>query len=440
MISARFSTVGADARWLAALGRAIAARQGVPSGVPFAAAPSVHFPNVLVLAELIFYGLERSLGDRGLMLAQLLAVATAMLVLGRDALARGASSGGVAAALGVAAVGAFPSLAIVRVQLFSLALLPILLALLRSETRSPSRRIWLAVPLIAVWSNLHGAVLIGFGITCCYLLFDRFRLEPALALLVIAATALAICVTPAGAETVSYYHRVLTNVSLQRGIGLWSPLSPSHPFDDILVIAGLVLAVGLPRARLARWELLALLVLAAATVDASRDGIWLLFFLVAPGAYAIRFKRQSPRVLVPSLILAIALISYSIIQGPAPSGAQTTTVLRAMHLAKGTPVLASDIVAEQVALAGGRVWISNPLEEFSHHDQAAYLDWLQGLPSGRMALGSNIAVVLVTRGSGTQQLMSHTRGFVRVPGDRRTVIYVRSRLRGSGPGAQAVAP
>ena len=38
-----------------------------------------------MLAELVFNGLEGALGDRGLMLAQLLAVGIAMAVLARDA-------------------------------------------------------------------------------------------------------------------------------------------------------------------------------------------------------------------------------------------------------------------------------------------------------------------------------------------------------------------
>jgi hypothetical protein len=133
--AALLGRIGADAQWLAALGHVIATRHAVPAGVPFAAAPTSHWPNVLVLAELIFNGLERTLGDRGLMLAQLLAVAIAMTVLARDARASGAAAAGIGAALLLAAVGAMPSLAIARVQLFSLALFPVLVALLRAQTR-----------------------------------------------------------------------------------------------------------------------------------------------------------------------------------------------------------------------------------------------------------------------------------------------------------------
>jgi hypothetical protein len=435
-ISARFDVIGADARWLAALGRVIVAHHSIPSSVPFAAAPSAHFPNVLALAEIIFYGLEKGLGDRGLMLAQLLAVAIALTVLARDALADGATDGGVVAALGIAMVGALPSFAIARVQLFSLALFPILVALLRSEARRPSWRIWLVLPLIALWANLHGAVLIGLGIAWCYLLFSRLRVQRATALLVAGLSALAVCLTPALTETVSYFHLGLTNVGVQRGFGLWSPLSLNHPLDDVLIAAAVVMAVGLRRRGPALWELAALLALAAATIDGSRNGIWLLLFLVASGAQAFRFKRGWSRLVVPTMIVALVLMAFSIAQGPLQSGASRAVVARAVRLAQGTPVLAPDIVAEQVALAGGRVWLSNPLEAFSRHDQAVYIDWSQGLPSGRAALTNAIDVVLVTRGSDQQKLMDRMHGFVATYSDTSTTVYVRRRLGTGQPKAR----
>ena len=73
-IAALLARVGADAQWLAALGHVIVQRHSIPTGIPFAAAPTSHWPNAIVLAELAFDALERTLGDRGLMLAQLLAV------------------------------------------------------------------------------------------------------------------------------------------------------------------------------------------------------------------------------------------------------------------------------------------------------------------------------------------------------------------------------
>src|SRR5438552_6410409 len=77
-IAALTATIGPDARWLVALGRVVVERGSVPHGVPFAAAPSTDWPNVPVLAEVVFRGLQGVLGDRGLLLAQLAAVTVAL--------------------------------------------------------------------------------------------------------------------------------------------------------------------------------------------------------------------------------------------------------------------------------------------------------------------------------------------------------------------------
>ncbi len=45
--------------------------------------------------------------------------------------------------------------------------------LLTGVTASTSRRIWLVVPLVIIWGNLHGAALVGVAAAGAYLLLDR---------------------------------------------------------------------------------------------------------------------------------------------------------------------------------------------------------------------------------------------------------------------------
>jgi hypothetical protein len=425
-LAALMGRVGADARWLAALGHVIASRHTIPAGVPFAAAPTGHWPNSLVLAELIFNGFERTLGDRGLMLAQLLAVAGALWVMARDARAGGAEQIGIAAALLIAGVGALPSLAIVRVQLFSLVLFPVLVAVLRAQTRSPSRAIWWVVPLLALWSNLHGAALLGLGLVYAYLLLERGRREPLLAAGVAGASVVALCVTPALLRTPAYYQGVVTNLAAQRGDGMWGPLSLSSPLDLIMLAAVLLLGVRMWRARPARWEWVVLVALAGLTVQADRDGVWLLFMLVAPAARVLRPERTL-RALTPlAAVGAVAGLALALAHGPVPTGASPALVDGAVALAHGSPVLADGSIDEQVALVGGRIWAGDPLDAFSRPVQAAYLDWLNGAAAGRQALASSVRVVLVGRGTPTETLMSRTPGFVQARADGSAIMYRRA--------------
>jgi hypothetical protein len=424
-LAALLARIGADSQWLAALGHVIVAHDAVPSGVPFAAAPTAHWPNVLVLAELIFNGLQSSLGDRGLMLGQLAAVAVAFTVLARDARAGGASAAGAAGALLLVAVGALPSLAIVRLQMFSLALFPVLLLLLRAEVRRPSRRIWLAVPLLALWSNLHGAALLGLVVVLAYLLLVRLRTDPRVACGVGVAAVLALCLTPALARTVPYYQGVLTNVAAERGQGMWGPLSLSSPLDLILIAGALALSVRAWRARPQLWECAVIVALGLATIQASRNGVWLLFFLAAPAARGAR--ASVPRwvsAMPAAAVVSIAVIAFAAVRGPAAEGAGKALVTRAIALAHGTPVLADGGIDEQLALAGGRLWVGNPIDAFSRGDQGTYLSWLAGQPAGGEAL-TRVRIVLVSRGSRAQALTEHTPGFTLVASDRRSALYER---------------
>jgi hypothetical protein len=425
-VTALFATIGADSRWLVALGHVITTRGQVPSGIPFAAAPSGHWTNSLVLAELVFYGLDHALGDRGLMLAQLLAVGVALVALARDARAEGSDGTGTSRALLLATVGLLPALVIVRMQLFSLALFPVLCALLRADARRPSGRIWLVVPLLALWANLHGAVLLGVAVVLAYLGLSRFRRKRGVTCAVAAASCAALLLTPALLGTIGYYHGLLTNVAAEQGTGQWGPLSLTAPFDLVTIAVAGVLGVAARRAAPPAWELVVGFALAALTLHASRNGVWLLLFLVPPAACGFAHPARAWAALVPAAGLAAAcLLGYAIARGPVPGGASPSLLARAIALAHGSPVLASDGIDEQVAADGGRIWAGNPIDAFSRADQTEYLDFVNGDAAGRQALRDGVRVVLVPHGSAAQRLMERTPGFAADGGDSRTSLYVR---------------
>lgn len=426
-LSALLATIGTDARWLVALGHVIFRTGSIPSGIPFAAAATGHWSNSLVLAELVFEALEWGQGDRGLMIAQLVAVGIAMTALARDASGAGAGERSTSRTLAIVALGAAPSLVIVRVQLFSLALFPVVCAMLRADARNPSRRIWLVVPVLALWSNLHGAALLGLAVVLGYLALSRLRREPRLAVAVALAACASLLLTPAGIGTIGYYHGLLTNVAAERGEGMWGALSLSAPFDVILICAALALAFAARRARPALWELVVALALAVMTVQASRNGVWLLFFLAPLAARGGR-ERVGGRwaALAPVVgIAAACTLCFAIARGPVARGASPAIVERAIAAAHGSPVLANDEIDEQVAEAGGRIWAGNPIDAFSHAAQTDYLDFVDGSPGSLKAIGSSVSVVLVTNGSASQQLLAHTPQFKLAGHDSTASLYVR---------------
>jgi hypothetical protein len=422
-----FSIVGADSRWLGALGAAIVRTGAIPTGVPFAAAPSSQWHNVPALAEVAFHWFFVA-GPRGLLVAQLVAVAVAFSVVAIDSRRLGATDGQAAGAILLALVAALPAFAIIRSQLFSLALFPVLMLIVRADARRISWRIWLVVPLVALWSNLHGAVLVGLAVLAVYLAASRLWHAPLESIAVGAAAVVATCLTPALWRTPGYYAGVLGNEEARRGDGFWSPLSLHSGWSLVLICGGVILLGAALRSRPAAWELVALLALVAATVHAARIGVWLVLFAAPPAAIGIPSRSARGRVTASVLAVAAAATAIALAHGPASNGATQALVARTVTTAGGRPVLAQDQLGEQVALAGGRIWIGNPIDAFPRSDQAAYVAWAEGRPGGATAL-SHVDVVLVARHGPAERLLARDPAFRVVGSDKNARLFVRRGRR-----------
>jgi hypothetical protein len=426
---ALLGSIGADARWLAALGRTILEQGSIPSGVPYAAAPSVDWVNVPVLGELVFHALQVVGGDRGFLVAQLVAVTAALTLLALGMRALGASDAASAVVLMLVFFAAVPSFLIVRAQLFSLVLFCTALLLLRAESRTPSRRVWLLAPLIVLWANLHGGVLVGLAIAAAYLVLERARREPVVAASVLSVCCAGLFLTPALVGSGHYYLGVLRSEAAQRGEGLWAPLSVGNPFDVLFIVLAIPLLVFAFRSGSRVWELACIAALAGLTLHAGRNSVWLLCFIAAPAADGLgkRYLRDfsvSRRTLVLCAWVPAAFLVLGLLQTPQQYGAGKRVRSEAARLAGGRPILADGIDAEQLALDGQPVWIANPLDAFSRRDQRLYLDWLDANPAGDALLRGATAVV-VARGSKPEHRLERDRSFRRAALDARAAIYVR---------------
>jgi hypothetical protein len=85
------------------------------------------------------------------------------------------------------------------------------------------------------------------------------------------------------------------------------------------------------------------------------------------------------------------------------------------------------MLAEQVVLAGGRVWVANPLDAFSRADQRLWIAWLAGQPAGNAALAHVPRVVFVARGGAAERRIAANASFRLDIEDRTSAVYVRRR-------------
>jgi len=270
--------------------------------------------------------------------------------------------------------------------------------------------------LLALWSNLHGGALVGYALLAAYLVVARRRLAPA----GLVAGAVALCATPALWRTPEYYWGVAQNEAARRGVALWAPLG-SGSFDLLLVVSILLLLAlaAVPARRAWRhWEVLAVIGLMAATVHAARLGVYLAFVLAYPAARAVELGRvRTVPLLVPVILAGVVLAG--LVRTPYDAGSRRLAQEAAMS---GKPVLADGVLAEQVELSGGKIWVADPLDAFRRSDQALYLDWLAGNADGAAAV-SHAGLVLVRRHSAAGNAALHDARLVRIGQDTNAVLY-----------------
>ena len=203
------------------------------------------------LAEVIFYGAWR-IGGYSLLAGLAIALtALAYTVLAATMSRRGASPGLVLCSATMAILS-LSGWQFIRSQNFALPLFAGLMAIcLRdSEQDRPGRRLLLLLPLLVLWANLHGSVLLGAALAVAYLSYRAtllarqklYREAVKCAALGVAAVGSPLA-TPYGTQIVDYYARFAGNRPMaQLAIEWASPRFPSFVFFELALPAAIVVA------------------------------------------------------------------------------------------------------------------------------------------------------------------------------------------------------
>jgi hypothetical protein len=214
-------------------------------------------------------------------------------------------------------------------QLRSQALAPALfiavLWLLASDSRSQSRRVYLVLPLLALWANLHGTVVLGSllvalrALTLAYAgLRSRERARSWLPKAAVLGTAPFVCsvASPYGLDLVGYYRSLFLNPMLKSHVVEWQASTPSGLTAVFYCLAfGTVWLLARHRSRLTGFEALSLLAAAAAGLLAIRSIVWfaLAALLLLPrlldGEQWVQARRPASE--RPRLLLGVAAVAAS---------------------------------------------------------------------------------------------------------------------------------
>jgi hypothetical protein len=201
------------------------------------------------LAHVALYELW-SLGGWGVALLAVAGLFLSALVICTVAARRsGASSLAVGLVVVPTFLIAYPN-TILRAQVPAYALFALVLALLLEDASGPRRRrVYLVFPLLALWANVHGSVVLGAALVAGRgLLFavervqarERFGAWGARSLALILLPWACLLASPYGFALPSYYADVLFNSSFGRFVTEWNPSTlPDQPLFYCFAVAGI---------------------------------------------------------------------------------------------------------------------------------------------------------------------------------------------------------
>jgi MYXO-CTERM domain-containing protein len=275
------------------------------------------------LAQLAFYAAHELAGMRAVVVLDVALVAAALGLVAAAARTSGASSRSTFV-VGLLAVLAGPWGWTIRAQSTALPLYAALLWLLVDAARSgPRRRTLLALPLLGVWANLHGSVVLGAGLTVLLgitVLVRQRRFEPIpLALVVLAP--LMVFASPYGTDLVAYYDLMLVDAPFAEILSEWQWSRPdgTTALFWLLALLGLaLLAVRRCRQRQTLFELVVLAVTFAGAVQAVRGVIWFALAAaailpVALDGFLTRADVQAPKVNRTISLAALAGLALALV-------------------------------------------------------------------------------------------------------------------------------
>jgi hypothetical protein len=339
------------------------------------------------LAQLFLYWLETLGGIRLVMLAHTFFASCGLAAAALLARRLGGSARSVTWICVVALVVYYPGAAVMRPQSFAYVLFVATLWLLVAEGRAPSRRVYALLPLLVVWANLHGSVILGAGLVTLFAAVELLRASfaaprrLATKYLVLAVAAWAsLLVSPYSTALPDYYRRILFDSGFGRLVTEWAPTTLKATTIPLYLLAiGGAWLLGRAGSRLSTFEKLVFLGAAALALEAARNMVWfaLATIVILPRLLdQLRPTAEEPRRM--NRMLATVMLA-----GVVVAGAGVATQDDSWFLTKYAPPAAD--AAAGAAGASGRI--------FANETYSDWLIWTHPELAGRVAFDSRFELL-----------------------------------------------
>jgi hypothetical protein len=373
------------------------------------------------LAHLSAYGLDSLGGLRLVSLTDACLLVGALLIAMLGARRLGGSPTWTTAIAAPVMLLLFPTPA--RSQAFAMPLFAALIWLLARDARSADRRVWLVLPVLALWANLHGSVLLGsalvllrcaIGIALAVRARDVRSIPRPLALALAALAAP--FASPYGLSLLQYYRETVTSGGFHDLIAEWAGTTFRGSPAFYVVAAIAIVCLVRPEVKLGLFDALVLVVLALAGLDTARNVVWLPLAAVVllPPALA----RWSPEPVSRSRlrpVLAVLALVGALGVGALAAGLSSRSLESAWPQTEGNAIAAAaarDPGSKVVSDAGYADWLlwqhpelrgriafdvrfellgDRGLKRLVHLQQAAGPAWNRPFAGYRLALWSRSA-------------------------------------------------
>jgi hypothetical protein len=335
------------------------------------------------LGQLALYGLWRLGGIKLAMFAHALLATSGLVGAALIAKSHRATARSVTWVAIPAMVAYYPVAAVMRTQSFAFPLFVATLWLLLDNARQPSRRVFLTLPLLVLWANIHGSVLLGCGLVALAGIVEmgtqRRLTARGLALLI--TPWLCLFASPYAVHLPAYYQKVLLGSDFKNLVTEWAPTTLKLVTAPVflLVLGGLWL-IGRTGRRLPLYDQLAFVAMSVIAFQAIRNIAWIALVALAVLPPLVDLLRGTPAEEPRHLnrILSLTILGTIVVAIAAVATKPTTWFTHAF------PAPASKAA---VAAAGpkGRVFITSPY--------ADWVLWTEPKLAGRVAFDTRFELL-----------------------------------------------
>lgn len=326
------------------------------------------------LAQLGFYGLWRLGGVKLALLAHALLVTSGLAGAALFARTRGASARSITWIAIPVLIAYYPVASVMRPQSFAFPLFAAVLWLVLADARQPSRRVFLTLPLLVLWTNLHGSVVLGAALVSLdgLVAMVRQRRPSGRGIALLLAPWACVFASPYGPHLPAYYEKILVGGDFKHFVTEWAPttLSAQTAAVYLIVLGGLWL-LGRAGRETPLLDQLAFVLTSVLAFEAVRNTAWIgLVALAVLPALVDRLRSPAEEPARLNRILSVTILA-ALLVAVAGVAAKSTS-----WFTSGFPNAAAR-AASAAAGPQGRVYASSPF--------ADWLLWSRPELTGRVA-------------------------------------------------------